>query len=215
MSEVLAGLPLYDYRVDFVRKQSSEQMEVVGHFEQMHASRCYRQSDSLTCTTCHNPHLSPAPAEKVEYYRRACIQCHDTNSSVCAVPESKRRIQSPEDDCASCHMPKSETEIPHFTFTHHRISIEHAPPQPQRKPDIESLELIPFGDVSRLNTLDLQRCLGVALARPEKNMGPLALEQALKNLQEVERHGMRDAEVLGGLADVYWAQDNPNCLKYA
>jgi predicted CXXCH cytochrome family protein len=215
LSEFRPGLPLSDYRVDFVRKQSSEQMEVVGHFEQMHASRCYTQSESLTCTTCHNPHESPAASAKVEYYRRACIQCHDTDSSACAVPESKRRMQSPEDDCASCHMPKSETEIPHFTFTHHRISIEHAPPQPQRKQDIQSVELIPFGDVSRLAPLDLQRCLGVALARPEKNMGPLALEQALKNLQEVERHGMRDAEVLGGLAYVYWAQDNPNCLKYA
>lgn len=213
LSEFRPGLPLSDYRVDFVRKQSSGQMEVVGHFEQMHASRCYTQSDSLTCTTCHNPHGSPAASERVEYYRRACVQCHDTDSSACAVPETKRRLQSPEDDCTGCHMPKSETEIPHFTFTHHRISIEHAPQQ--SRPDVQSVELIPFGDVSRLTPLDLQRCLGVALARPEKNLGPLALEQALKNLQEVERQGMRDAQVLAGFAFVYWAQDNPDCLNFA
>lgn len=215
LSDFRPGLPLSDYRVDFVRKQSSERMEVVGHFEQMHASRCYTQSETLTCTTCHNPHQSPAASEKVEYYRRACIQCHDTASSTCAVPESQRRIQSPEDDCASCHMPKSETEIPHFTFTHHRISIKHSPPEIQAKRTVQSVELVPFGDVSRLTPLDLQRCLGVALARPEKNMGPLALEQALKSLKEVERQGMRDADVLGGLAYAYWAQEDPRCLKFA
>ena len=215
LSDFRPGLPLADYRVDFVRKQSSEQMEVVGHFEQMHTSRCYTQSETLTCTTCHNPHQSPAASEKVEYYRRACIQCHGTASSTCAVPESKRRIQSPDDNCASCHMPKSETEIPHFTFTHHRISIKHAAAETQAKPTVQSVELVPFGDVSRLTPLDLQRCMGLALARPEKNMGPLALEQALKSLKEVERQGMRDADVLGGLAYAYWAQEDPRSLKFA
>ena len=213
LSEFRPGLPLSDYRVDFVRQQSSGKMEVVGHFEQMHASRCYTQSDSMTCTTCHNPHQSPAASEKVQHYRQACIQCHENDSSACAVPEAKRRLQSPEDDCAGCHMPKSETEIPHFTFTHHRIGINHHSQESQA--DAQSVELVPFGDVSRLSQLDLQRCLGVALARPEKNMGPLALEQALKNLIEVESHGMRDAQVLGSLAYAYWTQDNPKSLKYA
>lgn len=207
------GLPLSDYRVDFVRKQSAGKMEVVGHFEQMHASRCYTQSDSLTCTTCHNPHQSPAASEKVQYYRQACIQCHDNDSTSCGLPESERRIQSPDDDCSGCHMPKSDTEIPHMTFTHHRIGIEHH--SQQQRSDGESVELIPFGDVSRLSPLDLQRCLGIALARPEKNLGPVALEQALKNLHDVERQGMRDAQVLGSLAYVYWTQGNPQCLTYA
>lgn len=213
VSDFRPGLPLSDYRIDFVRKQSAGQMEVVGHFEQMHASRCYTQTDSLTCTSCHNPHQSPAASEKVEYYRRACLQCHENDSPECSILESERRLKSPEDDCAGCHMPKSETEIPHLTFTHHRIGIHDDSVQQKTAP--QDLELVPFGDVSRLSPSDLQRCLGVALARPEKNLGPLALEQAMKNLTEVESLGMQDAQVLSSLAYAYWTQGNPQALKYA
>ncbi|MEQ9409985.1 MAG: multiheme c-type cytochrome [Fuerstiella sp.] len=215
LSEFRPGLPLSDFRVDFVQKQGSEAMEVVGHFEQMHASRCYSQTESLTCTTCHNPHHAPDPQDKVSHYRNICLSCHDDASSDCGLPEPQRLLQSETDNCVTCHMPASETDIPHFTFTHHRIGIDHE----RQAPGSRSADLIPFGDVSRLTPLDLQRCLGLALERALRQFEPaareVAYELALRNLTQVYRQGMRDAQVQGGLAYLYWMRGDPKSLEFA
>jgi hypothetical protein len=36
-------------------------------------SRCYAESNSLTCTTCHNPHEPERPAAS---YSSTCLACH-------------------------------------------------------------------------------------------------------------------------------------------
>ena len=51
------GFPLSDFRHEY-RLFASSDMTVVGHVEQMQQSRCYTESDSLTCTTCHDPHVN-------------------------------------------------------------------------------------------------------------------------------------------------------------
>lgn len=215
ISDYRPGLSLSDFRVDFVRKEAATGMEVVGHFEQMHASRCYTASDSMTCTTCHNPHKSPGPDEKVEYYRRACAKCHHDASSDCGLPQAERLEQSPQDDCVTCHMPKSETEIPHLTFTHHRIGINHAP---QERGE-QNFDLVPLGDVSRLTTLELQRCLGLALERLARTATSTQRKSvaagALSRLSDVYRQGLRDARVLGGLAYLLWTRNDPQCVALA
>ena len=45
-------------------------MKVVGHVEQLHLSRCYQESKTLTCLTCHDPH-DEEPAD-----RRGPLQRH-------------------------------------------------------------------------------------------------------------------------------------------
>ena len=117
------GLPLTDFRVDYLR-DSGASMKVTGHFEQMYLSRCYTQSTNLTCTTCHNPHDKPSKKKQAAYYRSKCMACHETDGG-CKLPEPKRFAQSPQNDCVSCHMPRVDTDIPHFAFTHHRIGLKH------------------------------------------------------------------------------------------
>lgn len=53
------GLPLSSYRADYRLDTSHAQMKVVGHVDQMRLSRCYRENQTLTCTTCHDPMERP------------------------------------------------------------------------------------------------------------------------------------------------------------
>ena len=99
-------------------------MTVTGHVEQLHQSACYQKSGTLTCATCHNPHGFPEPAQRVAHFRAACLSCHA--ESACKVEPEKRRREAPGDDCAKCHMPANDTEIPHVAFSHHRIGVHTA-----------------------------------------------------------------------------------------
>lgn len=212
------GLLMTDFRVDFALQKSTGLMQVVGHFEQMRASRCYTQSDTLTCTTCHNPHASPSAEMKVEYYQRKCLGCHASDDDRCAVPAPVRLAESPADNCVTCHMPESGTEIPHFAFTHHRIGIQHAR-QCDEQPQSALSGLVPIGDVSRLSSLDLERCTGLAWLRYGDSLDTqarfFAFAEASERLGRVHELGMRDAGVLGGLAYLSWIKRDPLCISFA
>jgi hypothetical protein len=93
------------------------QFRIVGHAEQLHASACYLQTETLTCTTCHDPH---APPLSIEEYRQACIECHQTNG--CSVREDDR-IRTQHDDCSVCHMPIRPTNVTHAALHDHRIAV--------------------------------------------------------------------------------------------
>ncbi|MCA9205427.1 MAG: hypothetical protein KDA59_20385, partial [Planctomycetales bacterium] len=114
------GLPLSDFQLHYQTDDSHDSMTVVGHFEQMHRSQCYIQSTTLTCTNCHAMH-EPPPEDKVAYYKQKCFSCHSSDN--CGLELAERREHQPQDNCVACHMPTSDTDIPHIAFTHHRIGI--------------------------------------------------------------------------------------------
>lgn len=216
-SDFRPGLPLTDYRIDYRTRNSDGSMTVTGHFEQMHQSRCYTESKTMTCTTCHNPHDSPSPKESVAHYRRKCLSCHEADGG-CQLPDKPRLAQSPNNNCIQCHMPRSGTDIPHFAFTHHRIGTNHnlkAPPKVRNR----LVALVPFGDLSRLPKLEQDRCLGLAeLEYSEKVQDPAHTayrRRALRRLIRVHSSGIRDATVLAALARLFWEEDNPDCLRFA
>jgi tetratricopeptide (TPR) repeat protein len=212
------GLHWTDFQVDFIPRDSSGTMRVVGHFDQMRASRCYTESESLTCTTCHNPHESPGSDQKVQYYRGKCQQCHASADHACRLPESARLQQSPGNDCVTCHMPRSGTDIPHFSFTHHRIGLQHRT-EFDEDDKVAAAELIPVGNISRLSALDLERCLGLAWVKYGDSLSSsgrsAAFGEALASLHRVYNAGMRDASVLGGLAYLHWMRRDPICVLFA
>ncbi len=216
LSDFRPGLPLTDYRIDYTTEQSSQSMTVVGHFEQMRQSACYRQSETLTCTTCHHPHDPPEPAAKVGYYRQKCLSCHAEPGKGCRIPEPKRLAQNPANDCTACHMPKSDTNIPHFAFTHHRIGRDHVTSYQKRT---ASARLVPVEDVSHLPILDRERCLGLAsLHFGEKQTGEerdQLLKQAFLHLNQAYEGGLQDPAVTAGLAYLLWNEDDPSALKFA
>ena len=101
-------------------------MTVVGHVEQMHASRCYRESRTLSCLTCHDPHGEPAAEDRTAYYDSVCLKCHKPEP--CTVdPHRASGKARPTIACsATCRV--RHTDIPHLAFTHHRIGIYDNPP---------------------------------------------------------------------------------------
>ncbi|WP_236625836.1 multiheme c-type cytochrome [Rhodopirellula baltica] len=96
----------------------------VGHFGQMHASECYLGSDRLTCVTCHDPHQRVDDANRESVHREHCLSCH-TNED-CG-EDLDIRMDKNENSCHQCHMPRSETEVPHVSITDHRIAIPSEP----------------------------------------------------------------------------------------
>src|SRR5439155_25845824 len=108
------GETLEKYRCEFRFQSPGSGMRIVGHVEQMWRSACYRQSETLTCVTCHDPHAPVAPAERVEHYRSICMSCHGDRG--CLVPLASR-VEKSGNDCIACHMPHAATEVPHVAFT--------------------------------------------------------------------------------------------------
>jgi hypothetical protein len=156
-SDFRPGLPLQDFLHAFEADAADGSMTVVGHVEQMHRSRCYTASATLTCLTCHDPHNEPQPGERPAHYRAVCLTCHQPDR--CTVAPALRQRESPANDCTHCHMPRSPTEIPHLAFTHHRIGVHGRPPEGRPAADVE---LRAFHDLSRFAEIDRQRSRGLA-----------------------------------------------------
>lgn len=119
------GDNLFDYKVYFVRRSASGSTErATSQWEALLRSQCKQVSgDRMTCTTCHDPHGSPPPEERVAYYRGKCVQCHDRAGFL--------REHHPEHpDCAECHMARATaSDIAHEQVTDHWI---------RRRPGAES-----------------------------------------------------------------------------
>ncbi len=116
------GLPIHRFLAVFLMKDGKlRKFEAVGHVDQMAASRCFVASKGqLGCISCHDPHRLPAPATKVAYYRKRCLECHAQKG--CALPLAQRQSRGQAENCIACHMPRPAiTNVPHTAATDHRI----------------------------------------------------------------------------------------------
>jgi Flp pilus assembly protein TadD len=106
----------------------------VSQVEALAQSQCKKESgDAMSCTSCHNPHQSPAAGhsdaghsdnDRVAFYRGKCIACHGANFA------AKHHPDNP--DCTACHMPAAaSTDVAHTQVTDHRI-----PRRPQVSPQL-------------------------------------------------------------------------------
>jgi predicted CXXCH cytochrome family protein len=119
------GRHVYDFRpgeklTDYVRyfvlaNAPAPDLGAVSQVEALAQSQCKKKSgDAMSCTSCHNPHQSPAPAEHVAYYRGKCVACHGAPFA------AKHHADQP--NCLTCHMPASaSSDIAHTEVTDHRI----------------------------------------------------------------------------------------------
>lgn len=210
------SLWLADFVTHYGMQAPKQRMEVVGHVEQLRLSRCYQESESLTCTTCHHPHSPSDDRTRDTFQRDRCLTCHTEQS--CGAPSEARHVGNLRDNCMACHMPRGETEIPHFAFTHHRIGIHR---RGEKKSSADAApELVSLQDVSWQPELDLQRNLGLGYLQFSVAPGQSAhtealLDRALELLTNVQRQSPRDPEVEAGLARIYWGRDPALTLRHA
>ena len=222
------GLRMSDFVVSHRIDRPDTAMTVSGQIQQMRLSRCYRESQTMTCATCHDPHSHPDDSRKVEYFREKCLSCH--SSSSCGLTLETRTKTEASDNCVICHMPRGPTDIPHFTFTHHRVGI-HAPGTKADK-ITEADQLVPIGDIAQLPELERQRLLGLAndtfagkLANgldDESRDDPTyrALAKVFKNrarqlLEGVRSQGLQDAAVEDFFSRIHWRKEPELCIAHA
>jgi len=110
------GENISSYLAYFSNSGEKENQRGVSEIEQFLTSKCKRASgDGMSCMNCHDPHRSPAAAERSAFYRAKCLACHADAKFATA-----HYIQN--QDCTSCHMPKNGAEnLPHTAWTDHRI----------------------------------------------------------------------------------------------
>lgn len=216
-SDFRPGLPLQDFRQDYTLEVADAPMTVVGHVDQMHRSRCYQGSDTLTCLSCHNPHAEPRPAERSDYYNGVCQNCHRPER--CTVDERKRQKESPDNNCIHCHMPQSATEIPHLAFTHHRIGVhdraKEATPAQSGRGVLRS-----FLDLSQMGEVDQQRSLGLGYLEVANREHDAALavsyqKQALELLADARAAGLRDPVLDASLARLHFDLGRGDVVRHA
>lgn len=164
------GLPLHLFLMDFVDARNRKgDHKFVSAVEQMMDSRCYAATAGdrkLGCTSCHDPHAVPRPENKVEYYRKRCLNCHQDQG--CRLPLAARRARQPDDSCAACHLPRISSEVNHTSNTDHRIRRQPPKGEPGKQPVRTTPgpdDLVPFHDglLTSRDAVEAERNLGMAL----------------------------------------------------
>jgi Tfp pilus assembly protein PilF len=141
--EFRPGESLTDYmRYYVVAGGPADGLGGASQVEAMAQSVCKKKSgDSMSCTSCHDPHYEPPAEERVSYFRGKCVACHGTHFA------AKHHANQP--DCTLCHMPAAaSTDIAHTQVTDHRIP-RHAQSltlSPDANPVPVTQRLIPFPD---------------------------------------------------------------------
>ena len=179
------GDSISEYLSFFVYEGKDATRRGVSEVEQLSMSKCKRTSgDKMSCTSCHDPHYTPAPQERAAYYRSKCLACH---SDPAFAPS--HHLENP--DCTSCHMPRSGAEnIPHVAWTDHRI---------RRIPDPgETVKDIGEGDTLTAIFSPHASKRDVALAYYNAVLeGNFALQQkAYQSLEEIRPEIAQDREAL-------------------
>ncbi len=180
------GMHLSDVMTVFLPKYQGADDEFImaSHADRLKMSQCFLKSlpkaehssslkpykESLTCVTCHNPHVSVKYTDK-NIFNSACKNCHgNTVKTTCS--EKPEVLIANQNNCVSCHMPKSgATDIPHVRITDHFI----------RKPATEK------------EKEKIKKFIGL-VAINEKNPGPGIKARAYIN--QFEKFDMRNTSLL-------------------
>jgi hypothetical protein len=179
----LPGEDLSDYVTHFVHAgEIGPQGRATSQWEALLQSECKRKSgDRLTCTTCHDPHNSPAAEERVRYFRGRCLTCHGAPAFV-----SKHHPDQP--NCSGCHMPREKSgDVAHEQVTDHRIQRLPLLLLDQAAAPTGDLTVVGGGSAS-------DRALGLAYFQFAQGGNEQAGHRAMQLLQQAERQGGEQAD---------------------
>lgn len=103
----LPGDKLDDYFKPAAQKDSIAKPDVHGNqYALLAASKCFKQSMVLNCSSCHNVHQKESRNTSVFVQR--CMNCHKENSpDFCKVKNVEKQVLM--NKCIDCHMPMQES----------------------------------------------------------------------------------------------------------
>ena len=130
------GMRLSDVMTIFLPRYQDAENDFImaSHADRLKKSRCFKESlthmqqtnslkpykNALTCVSCHNPHVSVKYTGQ-EIFNNTCKSCHAKPENL-KCSETVTIRQTKNDNCVSCHMPKSgASDIPHVRITDHYI----------------------------------------------------------------------------------------------
>jgi len=104
--EFTAGKNLSEYfTIDTVSNYVLNSSNVDVHGNQvglLKASKCFRMSSSMTCSTCHNTHQNERG--KAALFSQRCMSCHNLSDEKLKTP-AHLQVAVIEKNCIDCHMP--------------------------------------------------------------------------------------------------------------
>jgi tetratricopeptide (TPR) repeat protein len=112
------GEPLEEYYRTAQTKYPEED-HVANQVKYLRQSKCFQNSKTLNCITCHDPHRPHDPADAAAA-RKSCLQCHQPE----ACNDRPNLPTAVRDDCIGCHMPKRVWMNVHF----HTAEDRYFPP---------------------------------------------------------------------------------------
>jgi hypothetical protein len=170
------GRSFYDFRpggrlddvwvvfVDGDRVDEEGHSKAVSQVEQMRSSRCFAGSNGqLGCISCHDPHSRPSAEQRVEYFQKRCLSCHEEQG--CSLPLAERQQSPANGSCIACHMPTSpSSNVPHTALTDHRVlrRPKLAVSDSSEPAGVRDLEVFDHAE-ERLPPSELKRARGLAL----------------------------------------------------
>jgi Tfp pilus assembly protein PilF len=200
------GDKLSDLISYYVRAGAGTTNRAVSQVEALSLSKCKRVSgDRMSCISCHSPHASIPTAGRAAYYRAKCLACHTQ-------PKYAAAHYSGNQDCTSCHMPKSSpVDIPHEQWTDHRI-LRQANIAALEDPSHSEPPLTPVGTV---NADMSDRDLGLAYYNLAVDGDVTAAARARTLLETAARSNPSDSAVfsaLGVLSEI--RNDRKSALEF-
>ncbi|REJ69722.1 MAG: hypothetical protein DWQ31_03740 [Planctomycetota bacterium] len=204
------GQSLEDVLLVFVDKRdaSAEQNRIASQAEQMESSRCYQASGGqMGCTSCHDPHARPAPAEREAFYQASCLACHEGGHDDCGLDVAEQMAEPATGSCVHCHMPTAPSRsVGHITLSDHRILkrpealalSDETIAQAEREGHDSVADLVIFAtDEASLPPRERARAYGRLYTAEAARRGDRALlQKALAQLIPSEVRASRDIEVV-------------------
>jgi tetratricopeptide (TPR) repeat protein len=188
------GDDLSEYVRYYVRLDAPKaNLRATSQFEALAQSTCKKKSgDTMSCTSCHDPHRFPTAQERVAHYRGKCLVCHG------AAFGQKHHVNQP--DCTRCHMPANlSADIVHTEVTDHRIPRRPSMGPPLLNSQAQSVlpRLVPFPAPEADHD---DRDLALAWASIADTGDPGAMKEAEQKLRKAVTASPEDPELLASLA---------------
>ena len=195
------GMQLSDIWTIFVKTKGVREgaAGAVSHVEQMHVSKCYMESEgALSCISCHDPHQVPPAAQRTEWYRNRCMDCHTGDDQGCRERMAERQAVS--DSCIDCHMPQYPAADVHSAQTDHRVLARRVNAVPEKNSGLvlTKPELILFEEPGTDSDPDvIERAEGIYLSEVAYLGGHTPSARiAIEKLERALDRNAADEEVL-------------------